>query len=70
MLLTMEVFVLQLNLPDIFASLESPHRQTDKAKRLAVVDVLLWRYSIFTVSTVDVGCIQLKISVEFIFLFS
>jgi hypothetical protein len=36
----------KLNLPDIFASIEIPHRQTNKLKILAAVGVLLSRYSI------------------------
>ena len=39
----------KLNLPDIFASLESSRRQTNKVKILAPVGVLLWRYSIFKI---------------------
>jgi hypothetical protein len=58
-----------LNLPDIFASIESPHRQTNKVKILAAVGLPRGRYLTFTVFTVYVGCPQLKISVEFIFLF-
>jgi hypothetical protein len=54
-----------LNLPDIFASVESPHRQTNKAKILAAVGVLLGRYSIFKVFTLYVVCTQFKILEEF-----
>jgi hypothetical protein len=39
----------KLNLPDIFASIESPHHQTSKVKILAAVGFPKRRYSIFNV---------------------
>ncbi len=46
----------KLNLPDIFASIESPHRQTNKVKILAVVGFPKRRYSIFNVFIAYVMC--------------
>jgi hypothetical protein len=43
-----------LNLPDIFASIEIPHRQTNKVKILAAVGFPKRRYSIFNVFIVYV----------------
>jgi hypothetical protein len=53
-----------LNLPDIFASAESSHRQTNKVKILAAVGLPGGRYSYFKVFPAYVMCPQLKILEE------
>jgi hypothetical protein len=59
-----------LNLPDIFASIESPHRQTNKIKILAAVGLPGGRYSNFKVFPAYVMCPQVKVLEEFFKIFS
>jgi len=59
-----------LNLPDIFASVDSPHRQTNKVKILAAVDLFKGRYSNFKVFLAYIMCPQLKILENFFKVFS
>ncbi len=59
----------KLNLPDIFASIDSHHRQTNKVKILATVGFSKRGYSIFNVFIAYVMCPQLKTLPEIFFFF-
>jgi hypothetical protein len=59
-----------LNLSDIFASIESPYRQTNNVKILAAVGLPRGRYSNFKVFPAYVMYPQVKILEEFIRIFS